>query len=677
MAREPMDKKARRAWARAQIEQFGQVRPRYKRLADTLKAVFEQAKKKRAPLAIVQARAKVVGSFAEKIHRKPLPDPINEFTDLCGARVIVHTQDEIQPICSFIEEHFEIDWENTIDVSQRLSPSQFGYRSIHYIVAARRDVFPTGEIDVAVPEDVFPDDGCLMRAEIQVRTVLEHAWAVFSHDMSYKSEFAIPAAWERELAVLAALLEEADRAFIRVKSGLEAYEASYGAYMTEEQIRDEIDTLELVLSYDPRNEVLAHRIGKLAITLGDWQKAVDVLSGHTTSGCQPLLRDLGVALCKLHKGEPDHPGYRRGQQCLESATKPPSRDADALASLAGTWRGVDDAKAKELYRQAYDLDPSDPYPLGNYLGYLIAERGDLWSVALMRPAIRDAVRRCRGQGDVGMNLPWAFYDMAKFSLLLGEPYESLSACAKAVQLSAHAWMIETTLRSFEELGVVSGELPSYECLRRFLLVACAARPGAAEAMGQVKAMAGGPIDGPVAIVTGGCAEGVEAQMQAYRSLLVDGFAGFGGTILSGGTKAGIAALVGDVQEAHGDAVRTIGYVPKALPDGVELDDRYTEHRHTEGEDFGPLEPIQSWIDILASGIDPATVTLVGIDGGRIAAAEYRMALSLGARVAVIDGSGREAGKLRGDEDWNQATRLQFLPPDPAALRSWIAAAAGG
>jgi len=670
MGGEPNEKAMEPARAREQIEEFGEVRARYERLAEVLQAILDAAKKERAPLAIIQTRAKAVGSFAEKIHRKPLADPVREFTDLCGARVIVHTQDEIRPMCAFIEEHFEIDRANSVDVGQRLAPSQFGYRSIHYIVTLRPGVFPTAEIAVEVPEELLGDARCPMKAEIQVRTVLEHAWASFSHDMAYKSAFGIPAAWERELAVVAALLEEADRSFMRIKAALRAYEASYGSYMTEGEIRREIETLELVLSYDPRNPVLAHRIGKLAITLGDWEKAADVLAPHAEAGYPPLLRDLGVALCKLHKGQPDRPDYQRGQRYLEAAAAPPSRDPDALASLASTWRGIDDAKAKELYRQAHELDPSDPYPLGNYLGYEIAERRDLTSVTLMRPAIRGAVRRCRDQADVGMNLPWAFYDIAKFSLLLGEPYASLAACARGVHLSAHAWMIETTLRSFRDLAVVADELDGYEWLVRLLLAGAASRAPDSDAMEEVGALARGePVRGPVVMVSGGCAANVEQQMRAFRALLVDGLAGFEGTLVSGGTMAGIAALVGDVQEARGKAARTIGYVPAQLPDGVELDTRYAEHRRTEGGDFSPLDPLQGWLDILASGIDPADVVLVGIDGGRIAAAEYRIALALGARVLVVEGSGREADLLLTDRDWQEADRLIRIPPDPETLRA--------
>src|SRR5262249_19774054 len=50
-------------------------------------------------------------------------------------------------------------------------------------------------------------------AEIQVRTVLQHAWAEIQHDIQYKSVTTIPVAIRRRFMALAGLLEIADREF--------------------------------------------------------------------------------------------------------------------------------------------------------------------------------------------------------------------------------------------------------------------------------------------------------------------------------------------------------------------------------------------------------------------------------------------------------------------------------
>lgn len=663
------DKEADRKWALEQIKKYTDILPRYERYAQVLKKVLEKAAKKYAPLAIVQTRPKSVASFGEKSHRKKAKyrDSLNRMTDLCGGRVITHTRTEVEAICKFIEGHFDIDWDNTIDLSQQLKPTEFGYRSIHYIVKFKPGVFPTKEIDVEIPEEVFD-----LKAEIQVRTVLEHVWADIAHSMSYKGAFKIPDKWERELAGLAAILEGADSSFARIQAGLQRYAASYGAYMTEEQMRDEIDNLEVILEHDPGNVELATRIGKLAVTLGDWQKAIDVLSKYVNSEYQPALRELGIAMCKLHRANPDSPEYQQGQKYLESASVPPHRDSDAIASLAGTWKGIDEDKARELYRQAFEVDPSDPYLLGNYLTYEIAHRRDTSLALLMHPVIDAAIQRCRDQASVGMNLPWAFYDMGKFYLLLRKPYESLAAYAKAVQLTTADWMIDTSLRYLEKLDVVRDALPGYEWVQRLLLVGRAAKFPTNEAIERVKKLVPSsdkPIPGPVVIVAGGWDVSGEQQIQDYRQLMLEAFRDFKGTIISGGTATGISGLVGDVGQKYCDAIRTIGYVPKKTP--AVIDKRYSEIRYTENGDFSALEPLQTWVALIASGINPPQVKLLGINGGTITAAEYRIALALGAYVAAIEGSGREAAKLLQDDDWSTSKMLVHLPADAMTIRAFI------
>jgi hypothetical protein len=65
----------------------------------------------------------------------------------------------------------------------------------------------------------------------------------------------------------------------------------------------------------------------------------------------------------------------------------------------------------------------------------------------------------------------------------------------------------------------------------------------------------------------------------------------------------------------------------------------------------------------ACGISPGQVKLIGINGGKISAFEYRLALMLGARVAVIESSGREAACLFKDPFWRNAKNLQRLSDD--------------
>jgi ppGpp synthetase/RelA/SpoT-type nucleotidyltranferase len=679
-----------REWLGGQVAAYNRLFPRYRRYARVLEQVLRKQAASVAPLAIVQSRPKAVASFAEKALRKRAEarDPVHDFTDLCGARVICRTPREVEAFSRFVEEHFEIDvehsvvkghvdiaWQSRAEATDRLGPSEFGYRSIHYIVSFEEGV----DLGVTIPPSVYG-----LRAEVQIRTTAEHAWADFGHDLSYKGAFELPAKWQRELAIIAAQVEDVDRAFDRIERGLRTYASSYGSYLDEEQLRDEIATLETVLGYDRDNARLAARIGRLAITLGDFKKARDVMSAHVkprdlASAHQPLLRDLGVALCKLHGNSPTRRDYRRGQRYLEKAVElSDGRDPDAITSLAGTWKprdawGGNQHRARDLYRRAFEADPSDAYALGNFLEYEIADAGDTSIVGLLGPAMRAAIERCGAQAEAGVNLPWAFFGTAQFQLLLGEPYDSLRAYAKAVQASTADFMIEGALESLERLAAVRDELAGYDWAHRMLLAGRTVKFRSPTSEEQLQRLAAGsfPPDEHVVIVAGGTHPRLAERMEGYRDLLLEAFPDFSGTIISGGTSQGVSGLVGELCQTYPD-VEAVGYLPgRELQPDAKPDSRYGEIRTTDGAGLSPLEPLQNWIDLIASGIAPAKVKVLGIGGGDIAAIEYRIALALGATVGVVEQSGRAASRLLVDEQWVVADNLVPLPEDPETIRAFV------
>ena len=657
----------RRAFVAEQVREYASVRPRYVRYAAILEEVLGAAAQRVAPHAIVQARPKSIASFAEKMLRKraEAPDPVHDFTDLCGARVIARTRSEVEALRRYVVDHFDIDWENSADTSERLKPAEFGYRSVHYIGALRTDV----DYSVPVADEVYG-----LKAEIQLRTFAEHAYSDFAHDLTYKGAFPLPIAWRRELAGVAAALEEVDTIFARVEVGLREYASSHGAYLTDEQLRDEIARLKIALEHDARNATLADRIASLALALGDWHDVVATLSpfvGDEPASVRPaVLRDLGVALCHLHAEAPDGDEYRRGQHYLELASAPDVGDVDAVCSYARTWRNIDETLARELYRRAYELDPANPNALSNYLeAELDRDPALLTSV---RPQLRAGVERCRRHIAARINLPWAYYDLGRFHLMLDEPFDALDALARAIDTSTAAFIVEQNERSIARLGDAIGEGPGLEWARRLLLLGLATRFGSPSARTELLARStpgATPLAAPVVIAAGGTDPRLEAEMRKYAALLSDAFSDFEGTILSGGTTQGISGIVGELGRDN-PRIRTVGYLPALVPNDATTDPGYDEIRATSGHGFSPLEPLQNWIDLLASGIAPATVRLLGVNGGRIAATEYRIALALGATVGLVADSGREAGRLLAEEGWSVA-HLVRLPADAETLRAFL------
>ena len=124
---------------RKQVEAYARELPAYETYKAVLRRVLGTACRASFPEALVQARAKGVGSFAEKMARKfgKYPDAVNQLTDLRGARVIVQTTDQVSGVCEFIKANFIIAEEENKE--SLLGVDQFGYRDMHFIVQLRPD----------------------------------------------------------------------------------------------------------------------------------------------------------------------------------------------------------------------------------------------------------------------------------------------------------------------------------------------------------------------------------------------------------------------------------------------------------------------------------------------------------------------------------------------------------
>lgn len=315
----------------------------------------------------------------------------------------------------------------------------------------------------------------------------------------------------------------------------------------------------------------------------------------------------------------------------------------------------------------------DLLTLNNYLDHEIFDNKDLSIIPKMRPVIEDSIRKSRDLADAGVGLPWCFYNMGKFNLLLGNHYKALEMYAKAVSISSDAGNINSAIRSLKKIESVKNELEGYEWVLKLLYMGLAVKFKRDEYLNQVKKFASENVrlKEPLIIVVGGTDTRVEEHIKEYKELLLEVFNGFKGTIISGGTTSGISGLVGEIQETYEENIKTIGYIPKVISSNSTKDSRYKELQMTEGIGFSALEPVQYWIDIISSGINPKDVKIIGINGGRISRVEFRIALSLGAAVAIVNGSGREAAKLLIDPDWINVKNLVIIPNDPKTVKEFI------
>jgi len=153
----------------------------------------------------ITSREKDPEKLREKIIREGVvPDALfNGIRDLAGVRIIAYFPSDVDKIVPLIEKEFNIDSRHSMDRRLSSDPAILGYASVHFVVEFRPELFKRAEYALFAK----------MKCEIQVRTILQHAWAEIEHDIIYKSPREIPFRVRRRFACLAGLLEIADREF--------------------------------------------------------------------------------------------------------------------------------------------------------------------------------------------------------------------------------------------------------------------------------------------------------------------------------------------------------------------------------------------------------------------------------------------------------------------------------
>ena len=176
-------------------------------VASDLESRVDQALSSLPSRPTLKVRVKKFTSYYKKYLRllkSGIVDPY--ITDLVGIRIICPFIEDLETVETLIKEHFEV-----VETERKghYTFREFGYESTHLLIN--------------IPADIVHargQTGCDV-AEIQIRTILQDAWAEVEHELIYKAEFnPFDTPMKRKLAAVNASLSLADIVFQEIRTYL-------------------------------------------------------------------------------------------------------------------------------------------------------------------------------------------------------------------------------------------------------------------------------------------------------------------------------------------------------------------------------------------------------------------------------------------------------------------------
>ena len=153
-------------------------------------------------LHAITGRAKSLESARTKVLAKGYGNPARQLTDQVGIRVITYFEADVDPITKDLRSFLDIDEARSADKRSALALREFGYRSVHLVGTVRASHLEMRFRSLAG-----------LRVEVQVRSILEHAWAEIEHQVVYKAGIDFPASIRRRFSAIAGTLEILEKEF--------------------------------------------------------------------------------------------------------------------------------------------------------------------------------------------------------------------------------------------------------------------------------------------------------------------------------------------------------------------------------------------------------------------------------------------------------------------------------
>lgn len=186
-------------------DHYAALRPAYEKALQGIFVTVRSLLEQHGLTPTIKSRVKRFEDYYEKLlrnARKKKRVPV--ITDLLGLRIICPFLEDVDRVEHLLMDHFEVV--ETVRKAAGHSFREFGYDSVHLLVRLENP-----EIETALPHT-------RRVCEIQLRTILQDAWAEVEHELVYKSRLAWPnESIRRKLAALNATLTLSDLTFQEIR----------------------------------------------------------------------------------------------------------------------------------------------------------------------------------------------------------------------------------------------------------------------------------------------------------------------------------------------------------------------------------------------------------------------------------------------------------------------------
>jgi|JI10StandDraft_1071094.scaffolds.fasta_scaffold20093_10 putative GTP pyrophosphokinase len=221
------------------LKEYEEKYPIYEEFSSRLKLILEDVLvSEDLSYLSVESRTKAQVNLRQKIESGTINvSKLVDVRDLTGVRINTYVYEDITKIENVLKENFDL---SQIEIDERLGINKVGYRSHHWVLT-----LPSQR--VSLPE-YKKFEG--LKAELQIRTVLQHAWAQIGHNQIYKPNVLLPDKIKRDFTLLSGLLEIADNEFSRISQEISKYTEEIDIKTSTGDLNVKIDSVSLRSYFD-------------------------------------------------------------------------------------------------------------------------------------------------------------------------------------------------------------------------------------------------------------------------------------------------------------------------------------------------------------------------------------------------------------------------------------------